>query len=69
VLFDFDVEGGVAAGVEGPFGEDDEPSPDGEVLELPVSDSVPLDSPVDAGEASASPEGALLAPPVRLSVL
>ena len=69
MLFDFDGEGGVAAGVEGPFGEDDGPSPDGEGVELPVSDSVPLDSPVDAGEASAPPEGALLAPPARLSVL
>lgn len=68
-LFDFDGEGGVADGPDGPSGEDDGPSPDGEGVELPVSDSVPPDSPTDAGEASVPPEGALLAPLVRLSVL
>jgi hypothetical protein len=68
-LFDFDVEGGVADGPDGPSGEDDEPSPEGEGVELPVSESVPPDSPTDGGEASVPPEGTLLAPPVRLSVL
>jgi len=68
-LFDFDVEGGVADEPDGPSGEDDEPSPDGEGVELPVSESVPPDSPTDGGEASVPPEGTLLAPPVRLSVL
>jgi hypothetical protein len=67
--FDFDGEGGVADGVEGAFGEVDEPSPDEGDAALSDPDPDPLDSPTDAGDVSLLAEDALLAPVFLLSVL